>query len=211
MNKRDERGRFIEGEKPHNYIKYQIPSLNKSKELAYLFGVMCGDGSLVFTRHKHRKNKKRYPKGIQLSTNNYSFCGRVKKACESLGFKVKRYNDGNYIKLMVLSADLARFFLRYKTKTTDWEIPKEIFISDAEIKLAFIKGYLDSDGHIEFNAIYFDSINKKGLTQLSLLLKTLHIKSKLYGPWKNNHNRDYYRLAIFTDRKKLLEVLKRYE
>jgi len=202
---RDEKGRFKEGIVPHNYRRYKIPSLSDSEELAYIFGVMCGDGSLIFTRRS-----KLYPKGIQLTTSEAQFAKKFMKIANKLGFPAHVYPDGIYIKVMILSADLCRFFLEYNTRCEDWDIPSDILnTAKLNVKANFLRGFFDSEAYVDKLMVSMDSINHRGLCRLQQLLRNLNVLSHVYGPYVNNHGRKYYRLTMYNPhRRNFLRLIK---
>jgi DNA-binding transcriptional regulator WhiA len=87
--------------------------------------------------------------------------------------------------------------------SSEWFIPSEIVSGNDQIKRAFIRGFFDGDGSVDFAEkkiprIRINSINLNGLKQIRELLKSLSIESKVNGPYKRNKRKDCYELLLKT-------------
>ncbi len=152
---------------------------NLTSEKAYIIGVLCGDGYL--------------PRGrVRLSNvKDIDFIDYFKEQIEQqYGLNVHIYRCKDHYFELVLSSilvynDLIRYDQTkegYKTKT--WKIPLQIIESNKEsIKIAFLRGFIDSEASISHNQLMIYSSNKEGLEQLQLLLKQVGVISYLY-PYK---------------------------
>lgn len=156
-----------------------------SPEKAYILGVLCGDGHI---------NKKMIRFEIR---NDEEF---IKKFSESfkkvygLNFNYKYYKKRNSLVLYVASEIICEDLLNYGNfGTFEWRVPNEVMNSNNKNILSnFLKGIYDSEGSITKSCILMSASNKKGIKDISFLLKKLGIENKI-GITKINH----YILWIF--------------
>jgi intein-encoded DNA endonuclease-like protein len=176
--------------------------LRFDESFAYVLGVICGDGyvseysvrlecqDINFAKNFLKKGKQAF--GIQAS-----FSGKRKKA-------------GLY-RVVFYSRDLANSLRSfYKTRCKDWEIPKKIMQGSEGLRIGFLKGFVDSEGHVSLSLtktsyviksgknrhclslqgyVNLSSTNEKGIKQVASLLKNLGIRVHLYpvrrgGEWR---------------------------
>lgn len=90
-----------------------------------------------------------------------------------------------------------------KFGSSEWFIPNEIFLGDDQIKRAFIRGFFDGDGSVDFAEkkiprIRIYSTNSNGIKQIKKLLHSLLIESNINGPYRRNKRKDCYELLLRT-------------
>ncbi len=82
-----------------------------------------------------------------------------------------------------------------------WRVPDIIKNSDKSMKKEFIKTIFDDDGTVYVGkhgrvAIKLYSVNRDGLKELEEIINEFDIVSKIYGPYVNNTNTEFYELRI---------------
>jgi intein-encoded DNA endonuclease-like protein len=173
---------------------YNLPS----KELAYIIGVLNGDGSLNL--RNSRKNR------FALTTIDYDFLLNVKKNLEKWSglitkkykYENKRNKDWNYKQGFHYELDLnsvksveflKKYYLSYNIKSIN--NIKKLLKNSRQLQIEFIKGFFDSEGCIrEDGRISIDNSKKEIIDYISYLLKDLKIKNKI------NYFTKIYRLYI---------------
>lgn len=155
-----------------------------SKELAYLIGILNGDGSLNI------KKGKNYCYKLSVKDKDFAinFKNTIKKWCslECCFYKRKDtyHKQGFYYEVMLNSKKvipiLSKFYISKNKKRALKEIKYFINLKK-EYKIEFLKGFFDSEGSIYKNKrILFFNKNKNLLNFCSELLEELKIKTKIY-------------------------------
>lgn len=156
-----------------------------SPKKAYILGVLCGDGHI---------NKKMIRFEIRNDEEFIKEFAKAVKEVYGLDFEYKYYGKRNSLVLYVASEIICEDLLNYgKFGTFKWRVPKEIIKSkDEKIISNFLRGVYDSEGSVAKSCILMSSSNKKGIEDISFLLKKLGIENKI-GITKGSH----YILWIF--------------
>lgn len=160
--------------------KPKISSYFPSKELAYIIGVMLGDGNLM-------KGK---CKGLRLRVIDKDFILNFKKKLEKWsGLKTTRIykiKDKSYVQgyiwgIMLISTKAYEFYNQFdinKNKNAFKNI--DLFLNKQEYKIEFIKGFFDSEGCISTGRIAFSNTNLDLINYTQKLCNNLNIKTKIY-------------------------------
>ena len=128
-------------------------NLNPSPELAYILGVIVGDGCVgEYTIKSGGKTKRRYP--VKLAVADYEFAKSFARALKKIGlhphtWKEKNVRKGreNEQKLWHTEANsktFVRFFLSLKS---DWDEFEKFVRSCPKGKEMFLRGFYESEGH----------------------------------------------------------------
>lgn len=158
---------------------------NLSSEKAYILGVLCGDG------HIHPSAIRFEIRYDEEFIKRFSECFYI---VYGLSFLYKYYKRRNSFVLYVASEIICRDLLSYgKFGTFEWRVPKEILnCNNEKIISSFLRGIYDSEGSVARAAITTSSVSKKGIKEISWLLKRLGIKNKICL-----YRNKYYTLYIF--------------
>jgi intein-encoded DNA endonuclease-like protein len=167
-----------------------IPSiefLSPSEELAYVIGVIVGDG--YATRSEHViKNYNRVRIGLMVKDREFAaeFGRCLAKVLGRQPFKPK-HSSGQY-SAEVHSQTLYELF----KKPVDLNRLKKYIEHCERCTAAFIRGFADSEGHVNKRGyIYIYNTDYELLTYVKDLLKRLGIEST--GPWTNRQQgRTFY-------------------
>ncbi len=180
-----------------------------SKEEARLIAHISADGSIYtynakrspsdLKNHK-RKNIFRVIYGIDYyNTQKYLLEQFIKDVKKAYGIRAyKKNNDSVHFSGKWI-------FERAKKlgagKSFDWFISDEILNAKKEISREWIKAFFDDEAHVELRnfTIVVNSVNKKGLKQIRILLKRFNIKKvSITGPY---YTRKFpiYRLIILKE------------
>ena len=171
---------------------------NIDEDLAWLLGVVCGDGCL----EKYRKCHYR----ISLSTIDKKF---AKTFIEKINkvfhlnekFKnrvVTNNNKSRYYKVQIDGKNLYNFFMKFGPfGSFKWRVPNQILNSSLKIKNSFLKGFYDSEGSINsyrknYKKIRAVSVNRVGLKGVLKLLNDNGIEINLIEE-KNCYSLNIYR------------------
>lgn len=173
-----------------------------NEDLAWLLGVMCGDGCL----EKYRKCHYR----ISLSTINKNFgktfvekINKIFQLNEKFNSKIFTNNNSRYYKVQIEGKHLYNFFKKFGTfGCFEWKVPEQILNSDIKIKQSFLRGYYDSEGYFNicrkvYKRIRVVSVNKNGLRGISELLTINGIKVNLIKE-KNCYSLSIYKNIGFS-------------
>lgn len=173
------------------YNKHVIRQLTVTKEylddeLAWLIGYIQGDGFIgakrIECKEPDEKIIQNYMKAMVSIFNNQTVI------VDCLTYKKMR----NY------SADLCRFFKRNFPETLlfshELKVPEKIMHAETPILSRFIQGVFDADGGVYDRFIYFDSISKRFVKTIQILLLRFGILSRIVCVKQNPRFR--YRLEI---------------
>lgn len=154
---------------------------SKEKNLAYIVGVMIGDGGIygksyvVFARDK-----------------NKDFCEYISKLVENTTkYKPKIVRVGGAWRTHLNNKEALNYFLQLGVqkgrKLTTLTIPE--WIRDKDLKIAFLQGIYDAEGYVtidkqthnkkvyEYPLVGIDMIGKKIVTQIANFLSELSIRA----------------------------------
>jgi len=177
----------------------KIPDTKLDGNLAYILGVLCGDGCLT-------KTNKKGDFSIDLRTIDLEFAIAFKSNLEKVyglrteikikppqitkirdkayeckkQFRVRLYSKKTY-------EDLLKYDSNGKFKTKTWRVPKQIMDSEDErVICLFLRGFLDSEATPREYCLEVSSSNKGGLDDIEKLLSKIGIKRfHYYKDWKN--------------------------
>lgn len=159
-----------------------------TKEFCQLFGYLLGDGSITI----NKKSSRLY---ICPSNNEDEKRAYTTIFSKLFNYNLKSEREGNYERLYCCSYKVCWLLkeLGLHKKATEKTIPGWVFTLPIEQKLAFVKGYLDSDGWVRLEgSTVFSSSSKMLITQLKLLLDSLGFAvsqvshRKIRNLWKNS-------------------------
>lgn len=175
----------------------ELPNLEPGKDLAYVLGVAFGDG-------------KKRADGLHLWVRDRDFAEAFAGACESLGFKPRKYfkERERAYEVCIYSIEFGRWF-KYLT----YEGVKELLVDD-EAKKAFVRGYFDSDGCATIssigeckNSIKFGDPNLSLLRLVAEVCSDLGIETSAYGPYSKNGKKDMYTLYVHAQSRRRFSEL----
>jgi len=128
-------------------------NLNPSPELAYILGVIVGDGC-VGEYIKKRGDKESTCYDIKLGVADYKFAKRFASALRKIGLhpnlwkdkKVRkgRENEQKLWRVEAYSKTFVRFFLSLKS---DWDEFEKFVRKCPNGKVMFLRGFYESEGH----------------------------------------------------------------
>ena len=212
LNKIPDRGKPLRlPQPPKDPIKdkTKIPEYT-SEEFCQLIGYILGDGSISIDKKSSR---------LTLSPSNDE---EEVSAYSSLLSKVFSYRPkrtktefGNYLTCCSFKVCWLLDKLGLHKRATRKTIPDWIFTLPRRQKLAFIKGYLDSDGWVgKDGTTYFSSSNRSLIKKLKMLLETLgfttsHISHrKVKNLWKNSKKKlsDQWTISVSNPNLVLREI-----
>jgi len=176
----------------------ELPDLNPGGDLAYVLGVACGGG-------------KKRTDGLHLWVKDRDFAEAFAEACESLGFKPRRYfrEKEEVYEVSVYSIEFGRWL-----KSLSYERVGGL-LTDEEAKKAFVRGYFDSDGCAIINpvkkcrnSIKFGDPNPSLLELVARICSNLGIETSFYGPYRGNGKRSMYELYVHArSRRRFSEII----
>jgi len=212
------KGREKVRDRVNNHFECDLEDFTSSVDGCYLIGVLFGDGSLCKTSER---GKGEY-RGFQITSADEEFIELVEEAFQNvLGIRLQRYDDHGYIKAMCSKSSVGRSLNKLDWKSVSWRIPEVIKKADYDRKLAFIQGFMDSDGSVfkrdkkdeEYYSARTEIVNEKGLMDLKDLLDSCDFKSSTFGPYEASGlgKKDVFVLMIsrFSDSKSDLFRMKR--
>lgn len=177
--------------------KQIIEPNNMNKDLAWILGVMCGDGCL---------DKQRNDRRVSLSTIDSKFGRTFVDRINKLFNLNEKFNpklfvnntNSKYYKVQIHSKHLYNFFMKFgKFNCFEWTVPEQIVKGNKILKRNFLRGFYDSEGSIiiyrkKYRRIRAVSVNKNGLEGIWKLLDDLGIKINLIKE-KNCYSLNIYK------------------
>lgn len=164
--------------------KHRLPEdLKLDKNLAYILGVLCGDGYMDY-------NNKRMTYYIGLDVVDKDFFEEFKKTLYNF-FKIKptdefKKSKNEKWKDQFITRLCSRAVCDYINNIGDfkrdrWRVPDMLKNSDKSVKGAFLRGYFDSEGNVDKGSrrVSAPSINLKGIKEIQFLLNDFGIRSKI--------------------------------
>ena len=192
---------MIEWKIPRRSYVRKIPIVF-DENLAYVFGVLCGDGCLCF-----RKKVKKYY--ISLKCKDQDFI-KTFVACLSKVFRRKvRYRwyskVGQYIVEAYVPKVLVPLFVSSPTGTMNWRIPDFIKRDNGCLAIAYLKGLFDSEGSVyskkRTKKVVLSSFNHIGLYEVKELLERLGFsRVKISVKGNNLALNNYLDLKLFREK-----------
>ena len=145
-----------------------------NEDIAYFLGFFLADGYIDRDKKRgyHRigmtcraeKKKPVIDKIKNIIEENFNISINITNGgSNGYGFRINNVDTNTKI---IKAFDLSN---KYAHNIT---IPKEIFKSNENVKMAFVSGFLDGDGHVREgkNCIVFSSISEKFLSEMNILL-----------------------------------------
>lgn len=200
------------------------PKLTPSPELAYVLGVLFGDGTVAKCKYENKKlGKKGYRYNIRLAVVEKRFAEEFMNALEKLGLHPKLYFaprssnekmicDPTKVKpRWVVIAQSKKFFEFFKSLTID---RLENIVKGYEPY--FIKGFYESEGSIDRSPkeyrVRIVNTNKELIMLIKQMLERLGFKPTIYTQYYvwNNEKKQVYVIQLYGDKqaKRFFKIIK---
>lgn len=172
-----------------NYYRNKIILPKKhSKELAYICGILAGDGSINFRPAKYEYSIKCVG---NLKDEESFYINIIKpkfRKLFGLELKIKKFNSEGTVGFVIYSKLLVNYLvnnikLPLGVKYNTLKIP-EVFLKDEKLVKEFIRGVFDTDGCISFKRKYKKKPYYPVITLVSkssAFIKEISAKLKNYG------------------------------
>lgn len=179
--------------------------MTKLKLIAELCGFLAADGS-VFIR-KEKTGKSHYE--FRFYPDHESVLKRFLYVFEQLyGVTPHAKNMGNYFYVQIQNKKACIDLLKLaKFGSLSWSIPK-IIKNDKKIVRFWLRAYFDCDGYVSKKYIQLQSVNEKGLKEISKLLTNWNIGTKIYRYERPNKNWNVNYLLNINKKQDRLKFLK---
>ena len=155
---------------------------------ASLHGNLCGDGCISQYKVKYgiremitqrRKKKFRDRKTMVYTNNRPELLEKFKKNIKKL-FPLVKFSNSKFNEVRLRAVYVINTFQRYGNYGSwVWEIPYSIFNGKENLKTEWIKSFFDDEATIAGRRILADSVNRKGLSQVSSMLDNLNIENTI--------------------------------
>lgn len=195
----------------------RIVELRTDEDLAYVFGVLCGDGSFISGRSPHLR--------LKCADKDFAeaFARHATKVLGRSHRPIKSHyspKEGQYIVTAYVPKSIVPFFERHPTKTHNWRVPSFVLKND-EMIAKFLRGFADSEGTvIPHGRIALYSSNRQGLEQVRAMLTKLGLvygKVEISGDALNICAKRNFKIfhekigfSIRRQRERLLKSLEKY-
>lgn len=184
------KGHFQTFEEKLNINRVEKQKIMLDKDLAYLLGVLIGDGNVekgeLFPAFVITCEEQEVQEDLQRIAQNHF--GRIPKVSK-YGTKAAKLRFSQSIGQIAL--DFGVKAVNAKNKT----VPKAILESPREVVAGFLQGLFDANGYVRKDGLIdFGSRSEKLVFQLQILLANFGIISHL--KIKQVNNEDFYRLII---------------
>jgi len=177
---RDEKGRFVKGHRPLTIKKV---NLSPSPHLAYILGVLKGDGYLHHSRHNKWL--------IGLNVKDEAFARRFMRALRGIGLNPSIVRHmGKYFRVYAHSKLLYEWIKSLTIKQI------EDFLVDNNLEKYFLRGFYDSEGSYsvckdrKYGLKPFLSMcntNQQLMELVRRLFNRLGFHNKVTGPFRSGH------------------------
>ncbi len=177
-----------------------LPShVKMTTEKSYILGVICGDGYVHCTKNKS------YQTSLQAIDKDFvlEFANSLKRVygleIPINKVKISTPNWNDKWQARVCCKEIFNDILKHGSlKMNTWRIPKIILNSSKEVKCGFLRGFFDSEAHVDstYRKITAVSINEIGLKEVKKLLSSLSIDSNLRKTKKYGNRKDCFSLTI---------------
>lgn len=141
----------------------------------YFMGRYLGDGWTYKVRRKNRKNSFQYRVFICGAHDEFE---ELVSCFDRFGMKYNYVKEKTVYKFYICSKELVEFCDTMGKGASNKQVPQSLWSECIEHKHAFLKGYLDSDGHIDNKANKFTTTSKNivlGIQQLVMEIYGRHI------------------------------------
>lgn len=200
------------------YAPYKVKvRVNSSEDLAYIFGVLDGDGWL-------RLDRGHYFIHLHVKDRDFAeeFAGRLSRI---LGRPVAVWHGGDdfYDARHYVPKCLISLFQAYPTMTENWTVPDFIMQGNRKLVANYLRGFADSEGSLNevSRAILLCNTNREGLKHVMRLLRDkiglkygkVSLVSKGLAIYGRRNLQIFSEVVGFSIRKKqekLLHVLRSY-
>jgi len=200
------------------------PKLSPSPELAYVLGVIYGDGTVAKSRYVNKRlNKRGYKYVVRLAVIDKQFAEEFMRALEKLGLRPKLYYVVRYPSekmfgdpakakpRWVVHAESKKFYEFVKSLTIE---KLEELVRDYE--QWFVKGFYESEGCVDISPkeyrIRIVNTNRKLMELLFKMLHRLGFRATLYQQFYeyNGEKRPIYVVQIYGNdqAKRFFELIK---
>lgn len=164
------------------------------EEFAYVLGVFTGDGWV-----NSPKGRRSITSFCFHSVDNQESQVKVEKfMTEKLGCLATYVNNqnGKQVNQVHFTNELVNKFFRslfpdYKYEPSSKSVPLCIFEAEKNIILSYIKGLMDSDGHVSKQKTKIESISKKLIYQVKHLFSILHIPCAVRRQVRQDTRKDF--------------------
>lgn len=210
------RGRvFVKDLEIGDYVgtRFDFPEITQNgssfdSELGYILGLIIADGN--------------YSKNLTVTFDTRTEQDIIKKFCDYVEkswktscyiYDYKRGIKGNYTMVYVHGnqSTVCNYLKNIfgGDKKIERSIPHEIFCSPRDVRLAFMAGMIDADGHISHKSkVQIGSVNKELALQQLALAQSLGWAAKMYLNKYSSSNSDKIRYRIeFTMTKEITKFL----
>lgn len=165
------------------------PNLDFSENLAYILGVLKGDGWVSKNNWNYR---------IGLSTTETNFVESFAQSLKQIGLKpainLRKFPDPNHRNQHCLEANSKEFYDWYKSLSLN---DIRILINEnTEYAIAFLRGFYESEGNISkasknsYRLAIYNS-DKELIEFVKQLIENLKIPTSLYSTKRNGKKREY--------------------
>ncbi|MDD5133055.1 MAG: LAGLIDADG family homing endonuclease [Candidatus Nanoarchaeia archaeon] len=181
--------------------KIKLPK-EVNKDVAYLFGVIMGDGRL----EKSIRKVSKYPRTkLYIYNDSKQYLIRLNEYLKkefNVPTRIYKKNYNNCYVLEINNKFVWLYFSKYlniENKKLNLQIPKEV--QNRELFKHFLAGLFDTDGY--FSKVYGIMLNGSNYTFLLEINKLCekYYKIKMLGPYKNilkKDGKEYSRCSIST-------------
>jgi len=180
--------------------------LEITSDVAYILGVLCGDGCLSIRQDKWAS--KSFKLGAKDKDFVIAFSEAVFRAFGRLpkvNGRWKKDPKGKMIFLYEASSEhkkISEYLLSYGSfGSRNWKIPKAIFDGNTKVKAMYLRGFYDSEGSIHFKkskGLHFPLLEASTINPSTLdipaLLSALSIRSSCWISERPNSK--YYTVGI---------------
>lgn len=189
--------------------------LKITPEKAEILGLLCAEGNyrgyvdIYFEKSRKRRTfylRERWKEIIEFSNTDISLLQQF------VDLLLKEYNyrpkivksNNNVFRVCITKNKIIRDLLSYTDfGCLKWRVPPVILNSDYLIKVAFIRGFFDGDGCIDFAnkkipRIRITSSNYNGLDSISKLLDSINLRHSMNGPYLQNNRLPIFELLLKT-------------
>ena len=174
-----------------NYTNIKLPKISTEDTLWFL-GVLLGDGYI-----KHEKGREKARVNIAIPKEQEQLRSEIKKVVHDT-FEINTISEYKQY-IAINSSILAKFIEQngISGNAHTKSIPQWIHTLPTEQKLAFLGGYLDTDGYVTNNGtVSFTSTNKKILEDVRILASYCSLNSSNVHTFKSKHPHDKNRYII---------------
>lgn len=186
---------YIKNNSSNWIIQYPFPrKIQLTSDFAYFLGLYCAEGSL-------------YENNCVMLTNGQNeTLERARRALTSLGLSISPHLNKSTMRIycktlsLFLASTCGKPLENVKGKgkgALTKKVPSFIFGSSEKVIGAFLQGYFDGDGTVNYSTISCTSASKELISGISTLLQLLGIEHHL-GETISSHEKwsNAYRLAI---------------